>query len=332
MALVPGSHERMSDLILVTGGAGFIGSHLCEALLEQGHSVLCLDNFCDFYDPVQKRENLSACLSHPMFRLIECDITDREALDRVFSDHAIDLVIHLAAMAGVRPSIQNPELYERVNVAGTLNLLSACQKRGISRFIFASSSSVYGANTKLPFSESDNVDNPISPYAATKKAGELLCHTYHHLFRMSILCLRFFTVYGPRQRPDLAIRKFAALLDRGEAIPVFGEGNTSRDYTYIADIIQGLLHSVDYVREHICYEIINLGNDHEIKLLDMIKTLQQVFHKTARLSFGDLQDGDVAHTHADIGKARALLGYQPRVEFDEGMRLFAAWWKDIRSD
>ncbi|MDP3114181.1 MAG: SDR family NAD(P)-dependent oxidoreductase [Candidatus Cloacimonadaceae bacterium] len=317
----------MPENILVTGGAGFIGSHLCEALLAQGHKVLCLDNFCDFYDPQIKMTNISECRKQPNFSLIECDITDLDELSKAFSYYKIDLVVHLAAMAGVRPSIQNPELYEKVNVAGTLNLLQLCKIHGIGRFIFASSSSVYGNNAKLPFSESDNVDNPISPYAATKKAGELLCHTYHYLDKMSIICLRFFTVYGPRQRPDLAICKFASLLESGEALPVFGDGTSSRDYTYIGDIIQGVMRSIQYVQDHLCYEIINLGNDRGIGLLDMILNLEQVFHKEARLDFRVPQDGDIPHTLADISIARRLLGYQPRTSFAQGMQSFAEWWK-----
>jgi len=314
---------------LVTGGAGFIGSHLCEALLRQGNQVLCLDNFCDFYSPSVKRSNISSCLSHPSFQLVEADITQEEQLEQLFHENDIGLVIHLAAMAGVRPSIVNPELYARVNVQGTVNLLQQCANRGIGKFIFASSSSVYGNNPKVPFSESDPVDHPISPYAATKKAGELFCHTWHHLYGISMLCLRFFTVYGPRQRPDLAIHKFLSLMERGEALPVFGDGSTSRDYTFIDDIIQGVLKAVDYIQHHHCYEIINLGNDHSVSLSQMISTLEAVSGKTAIQKQQSLPEGDVLRTHADLSKAKRLLGYHPTTSFIEGVKTFWDWWKSV---
>jgi UDP-glucuronate 4-epimerase len=320
----------MPDTILVTGGAGFIGSHLCEALLASGHKVLCLDNFNPFYPPARKRENLRPCLNRPGFTLIEADIRDRGRLDQVYREHKIRAVVHLAAMAGVRPSLEQPELYAEVNVTGTLNLLQCCRKYQAGSFIFASSSSVYGNNSKIPFAENDNVDHPISPYAATKKAGELLCHTWHHLYGIPMLCLRFFTVYGPRQRPDLAIHKFTSLLARGEELPVFGDGNTSRDYTYIDDTIKGVLAGLEYIRTRPVFEIINLGNDHSISLEEMIATLEQITGIKARRSKLTLPPGDVFRTHAEIGKARRLLGYDPATSFPEGIARFWHWWKDQR--
>lgn len=321
----------MPETILVTGGAGFIGSHLCEALLAQGHEVLCLDNFCSFYPPEIKRKNIQPCLEQPNFTLIEADITAPEALAKVFNTNHIDLVIHLAARAGVRPSIRDPLLYAQVNFLGTQNLLELCAAHRIGKFIFASSSSVYGNKSQVPFVESDPVDMPISPYAATKKAGELLCHTWHHLHRISMLCLRFFTVYGPRQRPDLAIHKFTELLARGKALPVYGDGSSSRDYTYISDIIGGILGAVEYARNHHCYEIINLGSDHGIRLDELIGTLERVSGLPARLERKEPQPGDVLRTHADISKARQLLGYAPAMDFQEGIRLFWQWWQSSQT-
>jgi UDP-glucuronate 4-epimerase len=316
-----------SEHILVTGGAGFIGSHLCEALLEHGAKVLCLDNFCDFYEPSTKRQNLQKCLLNPDFTLIEGDIRSAQDIETAFETEAIDLVIHLAAMAGVRPSIQNPELYTEVNVKGTVNILQACQKYGVKRLIFASSSSVYGNNSKIPYSESDPVDNPISVYAATKKAGELLCHTWHHLYGISTVCLRFFTVYGPRQRPDLAIYKFCDLIGKNQSIPVFGDGSSSRDYTYIQDIISGVLGAIDYVHSGTVYEIINLGESVTQDLAGMIATLEDVLGKKAIRQLQPMQPGDVIRTWADISKATNLLGYAPSTDFETGIRCFVDWFR-----
>ncbi|MBW6514805.1 MAG: SDR family NAD(P)-dependent oxidoreductase [Candidatus Syntrophosphaera sp.] len=327
MASGPASRVSWPDPILVTGGAGFIGSHLCEALLQKGSRVICLDNFCSFYAPLIKRANISACLENPSFTLVEADITDPQALESVFATHKPALVAHLAAMAGVRPSIADPELYARVNVLGTLNLLQLCARHGVDKFIFASSSSVYGNNPQIPFSESDRVDDPISPYAATKKAGELLCHTWHHLYGISMLCLRFFTVYGPRQRPDLAIHKFLGLMARGEMIPVFGDGSSSRDYTYVADTVNGILGALDYVQNHPCYEIINLGNDRGVRLDGMIAVLEEVTGMKARQEHLPPQEGDVLRTRADISKARRLLGYDPSTSFEQGIARFWEWWR-----
>lgn len=309
--------------ILVTGAAGFIGSHLSQRLLAEGYRVFALDNFSDFYDPYIKRKNIEDCLHHPGFTLIEADIRDHKRINAIFELYPIDMVVHLAAMAGVRPSIENPQLYAEVNVSGTVNLLAAAAQKGIKNFIFASSSSVYGGNTKLPFAESDPVDNPISPYAATKKAGELLCYNWHHHYQMSMLCLRFFTVYGPRQRPDLAIHKFSRLIHDSQALPVFGDGSTSRDYTYIDDLIEGICAAMAYVQTGCHFEIINLGESETISLSAMINYLEQVSGKPVVRRRLALQTGDLPHTYADISKARKLLGYEPSTPFAEGI---GRWW------
>lgn len=314
------------DAILVTGGAGFIGSHLCEALLGRGYRVLCLDNFSPFYPPETKRRNISACLANPAFTLLEADITE-SAWENALGEIQPQAVIHLAALAGVRSSIQDPVLCARVNIMGILNLLQFCARRKVAKFLFASSSSVYGNNPHVPFSENDPVDHPISPYAATKKAGELLCYAWHNLHGIDTLCLRFFTVYGPRQRPDLAIHKFAALLSRNEALPVFGEGSSSRDYTYIGDIIAGVLSALDYARKRQCYEIINLGNDRGVTLNAMISALAKISGITPSLDPQPMQSGDVLRTRADISKARIMLDFAPKTGFEEGMRLFWDWFK-----
>lgn len=313
------------DNILVTGGAGFIGSHLCEYLLSKGNRVICIDNFCDFYDPAAKQKNISTSQKHPFFSLHKADIRDRNAIERIFSENHIDMVIHLAAMAGVRPSIMNPQLYADVNIMGTLSLLQACQSHGIKRFIFASSSSVYGNNPDLPFCETDNVDNPISPYAATKKAGELLCYNWHHLYDIDMICLRFFTVYGPRQRPDLAIHKFYSLISAGKPIGIYGDGKSSRDYTFIADIIQGIVLSIEYLKSHSGYEIINLGESQTQDLLYMIRCLENAMGQKAVLEQHPAQAGDVYITYADINKAKKLLGYRPKTDFESGIKVFVNW-------
>ncbi|MBW6515400.1 MAG: GDP-mannose 4,6-dehydratase [Candidatus Cloacimonetes bacterium] len=314
--------------ILVTGGAGFIGSHLIEKLLKLNHDVICLDNFNDFYDPKIKRNNIENSLqSNSSFILLEGDIRDKGFLESIFSDNNFDIVVHLAAMAGVRPSIINPELYYDVNLTGTLYLLEKCKERGIKKFIFASSSSVYGNNKKIPFAESDFVDNPISPYAASKKSGELICHCYHHLYQMSIVCLRYFTVYGPRQRPDLAIHKFARLMLAGKPIPLYGEMSSRRDYTYIADIIDGTLKAIDYVTENNCFDIFNLGGSKAISLSEMINCLENTLGIKALIEHLPAQEGDVWQTYASIVKSQNILGYKPNTEFSEGIRLFIEWLK-----
>ncbi|PYS83946.1 MAG: epimerase [Acidobacteria bacterium] len=312
--------------VLVTGGAGFIGSHLVERLLGEGRwRVHVVDDFNDFYDPALKRRNVAPHLSREDFRLHEADIRDRAALERVFREAAFDCVVHLAARAGVRPSLREPALYAETNVAGTLNLLELARWSGVRQFVFGSSSSVYGENEKVPFSEDDPVSKPISPYAATKAAGELLCHTYSHLFGLRVVCLRFFTVYGARQRPDLAIHKFARLISEGRPIPVFGDGTTRRDYTYIDDIIAGVRAAMDY--EATNYEVINLGESRTVSLSELIGLLEKELGRDARIDRQPLQPGDVPQTFADTRKARALLGYDPRTPIEEGVRRFVEWFK-----
>ena len=310
---------------LVTGGAGFIGSHLIERLVEQNHEIICLDNFNDYYNPEIKWRNIEKVKSKSNYRLIKADILDYEVLEEVFEKQRFDFVIHLAARAGVRPSIQQPLLYEAVNVRGTNNLLELCKIYGIDKFIFASSSSVYGANKKIPFSEKDSVDNPISPYAATKKAGELICHTYSHLYNISITCLRFFTVYGPRQRPDMAIHKFARLIDEGKPIPMFGDGSSRRDYTYFSDIVHGILCSIERCNGNHIY---NLGESKTIELRELIKLLEQALDTKAIIEHLPPQPGDVHITYADVSLARQDLEYNPQVAIEEGVERFVQWFRD----
>jgi len=312
--------------ILVTGGAGFIGSHLTEKLLDLGHRVTVIDNFDPFYDPGIKEKNLARAHEFSEFILHRCDILDTEMTDDIFRTGRFDLIFHIAAKAGVRPSIADPGGYCRVNVAGTLNLLELSRKYRIGKFIFASTSSIYGNNKKVPFAETDPVDHPISPYAATKKAAELLCHTYHHLYNMDIFALRFFTVYGPRQRPDLAIHKFFKLIDRDQPIPFYGDGTTSRDYTYIDDILQGLINSIDRVSG---YEIINLGESQTITLNELVAAIEQTMGKKAERKMLPLQPGDVERTCADITKARRILDYDPKTPIQTGLAHFYLWFKEI---
>ena len=308
---------------LVTGGAGFIGSHLVERLLDEGHRVICLDNFDDFYDPALKRGNLRRALQESRFRLIEGDLRDAGLLKKIFQEEEIENIVHLAARPGVRPSIQNPLLYADVNIRGTMNLLEACQKHGVRRFIFASSSSVYGNNPKVPFAEEDPVDNPISPYAATKKAGELICHTYHHLYGLNIACLRYFTVYGPRQRPEMAIHQFTRLIDQGKKVSLFGDGNSRRDYTYIDDAIEGTMGALS--RDH-GYEIYNIGESRTTSLSELIQLIEERIGKRARIEHLPTQPGDVERTYADIRKAQRLLGHRPRTDIGEGLTRFIRWY------
>jgi len=317
----------MTKTILVTGGAGFIGSHLIESLLQQSHRVICLDNFDDFYDPKIKRKNISATKNHANFILCEGDIRDEIFLEKIFATHAIDLVVHLAARAGVRPSIQFPDLYYDVNVKGTLMLLEAMKKANVKKLVFASSSSVYGNNTKVPFAETDPVDNPISPYAATKKACELLCYNYHHLYQFDIFCLRFFTVYGPRQRPEMAIHQFVRNIAEGKEITMFGDGSTRRDYTNIVDIISGVLAACERVQG---YEIINIGESATIPLNDLIRVIERHSKKQALIKSLPMQPGDVNITNADISKARSILGYSPKVDIDHGIEQFIHWYNTSR--
>jgi len=309
--------------VLVTGAAGFIGSHLAERLLADGHAVTAVDNFDEFYDPRIKRRNISRCTENDKFRLIEADIRDADAMEKVVAD-GIDVIVHLAAKAGVRPSIAQPLLYADVNVNGTMVLLEAAAKHNIKKFIFASSSSVYGNNKKVPFSEDDNVDFPISPYAATKKAGELICHTYHHLHAIDITCLRFFTVYGPRQRPDLAIYKFACLIENGKPIPVFGDGTMMRDFTYIDDIIDGVVAAIGKCAG---FNIYNLGESRPITVNDLTRKIEEALGKKAVREFLPAQPGDVERTYADVTKAVGQLGYNPRTTIEDGLAKFVQWFR-----
>ncbi len=308
--------------IVVTGAAGFIGSHLTEALLARGRRVVGLDSFDDFYDPALKRANLAGAARDPAFRLVEGDIRDPAALAAAFSRETIDGVFHLAARAGVRPSIRDPVLYSSVNVDGTTRLLEACRRHGVGRFVFGSSSSVYGDNPKVPFAESDPVDHPISPYAATKKAGEVLCHAYHHLFGIRVACLRFFTVYGPRQRPEMAIHKFARLLLAGEPIERYGDGSSARDYTYITDIVDGVLRAHERCDG---YHVWNLGGSQTTTLAELTAKLARRLGVEPRVRSLPQQPGDVRRTWADVSRARAELGWEPRVGLDEGLDRFVAW-------
>ncbi len=312
--------------ILVTGGAGFIGSHLVDRLLAEGEwDITVIDDFNDFYDPSIKRANIETHLAHDKYRLVEADIRDYDAMRRAFKDATFDCIVHLAARAGVRPSLTEPRLYVETNVNGTMNLLELARERGIQQFVFGSSSSVYGTNEKVPFNEDDPIFNPISPYAATKAAGELICHTYSHLYDLRIVCLRFFTVYGARQRPDLAIHKFAKLITSGQPIPVFGDGTTRRDYTYIDDIISGVRAAIDYKQSN--YEVINLGESRTIELRELISLLENALGQTAQIDRQPMQPGDVPQTFADIAKARKLLNYNPQTQIEEGIRRFVEWWR-----
>ena len=311
--------------ILVTGAAGFLGSHLAERLVLEGHRVVGLDSFDPFYDRAIKERNLAALRRALTFSLVEGDIRDDAALNRIPSD--VTLVVHLAAKAGVRPSIDDPQLYSSVNVDGTWRLLDWTRKRGVPHFIFASSSSVYGNCATVPFREDLVVDRPISPYAATKVASELACHTYHHLHGLSVMALRFFTIYGPRQRPDLAIHKFARLLRDGQSIPMFGDGSTERDYTFVDDILQGILASIDLLRcSDPLFEIVNLGESRTVSLREMIQVLGEEMGVEPVIDRQEMQPGDVERTYADISKARELLGYEPSMEFRDGVRVFLEWF------
>jgi UDP-glucuronate 4-epimerase len=311
-------------IILVTGGAGFIGSHLCGRLMREGHQVVCLDNFDDFYNPEIKRRNIQESIGEAQFELIEGDIRDTQLIARIFRGRTFDVVVHLAARAGVRPSIDYPKLYEEVNCQGTINLLDACREFEIKSFVFASSSSVYGGNSKVPFSEEDRVDTPISPYSITKRAGELFCYSYHRLFDINITCLRYFTVYGPRQRPEMAIHKFTRLIDGSEKVPMYGDGQSMRDYTYIDDIIDGTLGAVSRNKG---YEIYNLGESRTIRLTDLIQMLEEALGKTAIIEGCPEQRGDMPITYANIEKARKKLGYAPRVSMEEGIGRFVEWYR-----
>ncbi|QOW11179.1 NAD-dependent epimerase/dehydratase family protein [Kaistella flava (ex Peng et al. 2021)] len=334
---------------IVTGGSGFIGSHLVEHLLKNGHSVINIDNFDDFYDYKIKIKNTLESVGETLefsfhekeldikklifetssknYQLYYQDIRDKKGLKNIFQKHQIDMVIHLAALAGVRPSIEKPLEYEEVNIKGTMNLWELCKEFQIKKFINASSSSVYGNNEKTPFSEEDAVENPISPYAATKKCGEILGHVYHHLYGIDMIHLRFFTVYGPRQRPDLAIHKFTKLISEGQEIPFYGDGSTARDYTFIDDVIEGIHKSMMHIETHDkVYEIINLGESEVINLNEMVETIENELEKKSLKKNLPLQPGDVEKTNANIQKAKTLIGYQPRTHFQNGIKKFVEWF------
>lgn len=312
--------------ILITGGAGFIGSHVIEKLLHLGYSVTAIDNFDPYYSRTIKEKNLRWSLNKVGFKFYELDISSQDELNSIIGD--FDAIIHLAAKAGVRPSINDPIGYNTINVIGTQNLLEFAKTRNIKQFVFASSSSVYGINKNIPWSEDDKVLLPISPYASTKVSGELLGHVYSHLYGIRFIGLRFFTVYGPRQRPDLAIHKFTNLIFEDKPIPFFGNGLTTRDYTFVDDIVEGVLSSLNYTKSN--FEIINLGNSQTISLKELVSTLEDVFQKKAILDYQPEQSGDVPLTYANITKAKHLLGYNPKTKFDTGIELFKKWWYEER--
>ncbi len=314
----------MGQHVLLTGGAGFIGSHVTRRLLERGDRVTVLDDFNDFYDPARKRVNVAPWLSHPGYGLVEGDIRDANLVETLFRDRRFDGVIHLAARAGVRPSLREPILYEDVNCIGTLRLLEAARHHGPRNFVFGSSSSVYGINTKVPFAEADEVNQPISPYATTKRAGELLCFNYHHLYGMRCSCLRFFTVYGPAQRPEMAIHKFTELIARGAVLPIYGDGSTRRDYTYVDDIVDGILAALDLAPG---FEILNLGGAETTALIDLVRWIGEDLGVEPKLDFQPEQPGDVPITFADVEKAKRVLGYAPKVHIRDGVRRFVDWYR-----
>ncbi len=328
------------NICFVTGGAGFIGSHLCEALLRDGRTVITLDNFDLFYDPKLKERNIDSILNmmqnngieSSRFQLIKGDIRDLTLLKEIFSElkqYDEELtILHIAAKAGVRPSIENAPLYTEVNILGTQNIFEIAKSFGVKKIIYASSSSVYGENKKVPFSEEDLVDAPISPYAMTKKSNELLAHSYHHLYAIDTIGLRFFTVYGPRQRPDLAINKFTRMIDHEESIPFYGDGTTRRDYTYIDDIVAGILQSIQYIETHEkVYEILNLGESQTTTLRELVSLIEDALGKQAIINTLPLQPGDVPQTYADISKAKHMIGYQPSTLIAEGITKFVAWYQ-----
>jgi UDP-glucuronate 4-epimerase len=310
--------------ILVTGGAGFIGSHVAERLVTAGHDVTIIDSLNDFYSPEKKLENIAAIVKSGTVRFHAADICDGEVVDRIFTSARPEAVIHLAARAGVRPSLEDPLLYEHVNIRGTLVLLEACRRAAVRKLVFASSSSVYGACSRLPFREDDEIRHPVSPYAATKLSGELMCYTYSHLYNLNVVCLRFFTVFGPRQRPDLAIHKFTQLIERGELVPIYGNGTTARDYTYVSDIVDGVVSALDL---NCRYEVINLGSSTPIGLLDMVRCLEQTMSRDAQICWLPEQPGDVPVTFADTTKASRLLNYSPKTSFHEGILHFWNWYQ-----
>lgn len=311
------------ETVLVTGGAGFIGSHVCERLLAEGFYVVCVDEFNDFYNPSIKHQNISSCTHHKNFVLYEADIRDEKAMDLIMKKHACTYIIHLAARAGVRPSLENPLLYADVNINGTIILLERAKAYKVKGFVFASSSSVYGLNKKIPFSEDDAVNSQISPYGASKRAGELYCHGYHKLYGIPITCLRFFTVYGPRGRPDMAPYKFTRHIAEEKPIDQYGDGSSRRDYTFVTDIVEGI---VAAMKKNYPFEIINLGNANPIALKDFIKIIEDKLGKRAVIQQKPMQAGDLPETYADVRKAERLLGFKPKVGIKEGMSMFIDWY------
>jgi UDP-glucuronate 4-epimerase len=309
--------------VLVTGGAGFIGSHLCDRLLRDGHGVAVLDDLNDFYSPAAKRTNLDLIAESGPVEFYYGDIVDEAFIAQTFRATRPQAVIHLAARAGVRPSLEQPILYVRVNVQGTTTLLEACRTFEVKKFVFASSSSVYGIANRVPFSEEDCLNMPVSPYAATKIAGEKIAYTYAHLYGLRVACLRFFTVFGPRQRPDLAIRKFTTMIDRGQPIPVFGDGTSGRDYTFIEDTVQGIMGALAY---DCSFDVFNLGNSHPVQLIDLIRTIEAALGKRAKIQWLNDQPGDVPITYADISKAQKILGYHPQTSLKVGIDKFLEWY------
>ena len=326
LASVDLCYKEVMKNFLVTGGAGFIGSHLVDRLLSTDVTqITVIDDFNDFYEPEIKRENVREHLKDPRYSIHEVDSRDAAALEQIIKQTNFDCIVHLAARAGVRPSLSEPQLYTETNINGTLNLLELARKHQIEQFVFGSSSSVYGLNAKVPFSEDDITSHPISPYAATKGAGELLCHTYSHLYGIQCVCLRFFTVYGPRQRPDLAIHKFARLIDTWKPIPVFGDGTTRRDYTYVDDIISGVRAAIDYKKS--AFEIFNLGESRTVELQELITLLERELDRKATIEWQPPQPGDVPQTFADISKARRLLCYTPETQIEDGIIRFVRWFR-----
>lgn len=316
----------------ITGGAGFIGSSLARELLKKGNKVISIDNFCDFYNPVIKENNIKELAKDEKFKLYKNDIRDRQAIKKIFDENKIDVVMHLAAMAGVRPSIENPVLYQEVNCMGTQNILEEMKEHNIKNLVMASSSSVYGNCKQVPFNENMTVDFAISPYAATKKANEVMTHVYHKLYNMNVIMLRFFTVYGPKQRPDLAINKFTRLMLNNEEIPMFGDGLTSRDYTYIEDIVDGIIKSCEYtIKNENVYEILNLGNSEPVTLKEMIETIAEALNIEPKIKQLPVQPGDVNRTYADITKAKEMLGYEPKTAFKQGISNFVKWYKENKN-
>ena len=316
--------DGRKQTVLVTGAAGFIGSHAAEALLARGYDVVGVDNFCDFYDRSWKEANLRC--AGDRLKVEELDIADGQRIAALVAKVKPFAILHLAAMAGVRPSIERPAHYCRVNVEGTTNLLQAAVDNKVAKFLFASSSSVYGNASRVPFSEEDPVNEPISPYAATKRAGELICHAYWHLYKLPIFCLRFFTVFGPRQRPDLAIHKFSRLINQGKPIPMYGDGSTSRDYTFVEDIVSGILAALDRCDRYRAY---NLGGNDPVTLKALIEGIETALGKKAIIQRHPAQPGDVERTYADLTRSHAELGYQPRTSLAEGLRKFAEWLGDF---